>query len=58
MDRMAPGGGGRFAAMVRAGVPPGAAANAGRAKYGAKRMAEFSARGRRRAANRRAGRRS
>ena len=43
------GGGGRFAAMVAAGVPPGAAAAAGRKKYGEKKMAKWSAQGRKRA---------
>jgi hypothetical protein len=46
---MKPGGGGRFAAMVAAGVPPGAAANAGRKKYGEAKMAKWSAQGRKRA---------
>ena len=54
---MEPGGGGRFAALVRKfigeGVSPdrarGRAAMIGRRKYGAKKMARFAARGRRRA---------
>jgi hypothetical protein len=48
MKSMRPGGGGRFAKMVAAGVPPGAAAAAGRKKYGAKKMAQWSAQGRKR----------
>lgn len=54
-DRMKPGGGGRFAALKsklasRPGVTnPGAlAAFIGRKKYGAKKMAQFSAAGRKR----------
>ncbi len=47
---MALGGGGRFAKLVAKGVPPGAAANAGRKKYGKGKMAALSAMGRKRAA--------
>ena len=43
---MKPGGGGRFAKMVSEGVPPGVAAEAGRKKYGASKMAEWAAKGR------------
>lgn len=57
MDRMAPGGGGRFAAMEsklshRPGVTnPGAlSAYIGRRKYGAKRMASMAHKGEERAA--------
>lgn len=46
---MAPGGGGRFAAMVASGKSPALAAYIGRKKYGAKKMARFSAQGRHRA---------
>jgi hypothetical protein len=46
---MKPGGGGRFAALVASGVPPGVAANAGRKKYGAKKMAKWAAAGKKRA---------
>lgn len=55
---MKPGGGGRFAALksklaARGARNPGAlAAYIGREKYGAKRMANMAARGRRRAARR------
>lgn len=56
-DSMKPGGGGRFKAMEhklegRKGVHDAGALAAyiGRRKYGAKRMAEFSAKGRERAA--------
>jgi len=52
---MEPGGGGRFAAMVKSGKSPALAAYIGRKKYGNKRMAHFSARGRARA-NRRSSR--
>ena len=51
---MKPGGGGRFAAMKRKMAAKGAhnpgalAAYIGRKKYGSKRMARMSARGRRR----------
>lgn len=53
--RMAPGGGGRFEAFVSRLVAEGKttasakaiAASAGRAKYGAKGMAEMAAKGRR-----------
>lgn len=45
---MAPGGGGRFAAMVASGKSPALAAYIGRRKYGPEKMAEFSAQGRRR----------
>jgi hypothetical protein len=48
---MKPGGGGRFAALVASGVPPGVAANAGRKKYGAKKMAKWAAAGRKRASH-------
>lgn len=47
---MRPGGGGRFAAMVASGKSPALAAYIGRRKYGAERMAQFSAQGRRRSA--------
>ncbi len=55
---MRPGGGGRFAKMVAALVKKGTpsanakaiAAAAGRKKYGTKKMAKFSAQGRKRAA--------
>jgi hypothetical protein len=47
---MRPGGGGRFAQMVASGVPPGAAAAAGRKKYGKEQIGKWSAAGRRRAA--------
>ncbi len=46
---MAAGGGGRFAKMMAEGVPAGVAAAMGRKKYGAKKMAEWSAKGRKRA---------
>ncbi len=46
---MKPGGGGRFAAMVASGKSPALAAYIGRKKYGAKKMAKFSAMGRKRA---------
>ena len=56
---MAPGGGGRFAALKkkltgRAGVtsPAGLTAYIGRQKYGAAKMAKWSAAGQRRAAGR------
>jgi hypothetical protein len=45
---MAPGGGGRFQAMVDSGKSPALAAYIGRKKYGAKKMAQFSAAGRKR----------
>ena len=47
---MKPGGGGRFAKMVASGKSPALAAFIGRKKYGAKKMASFSAQGRKRAA--------
>jgi hypothetical protein len=47
---MKPGGGGRFAAMVASGKSPALAAYIGRKKYGTKKMAKFSAKGRTRAA--------
>lgn len=50
---MKPGGGGRFAKLVAEGVPPGAAANAGRKKYGQKKMTAWSVAGRKRAAKKR-----
>lgn len=57
---MKPGGGGRFAALksklaAKPGITdPGAlAAKIGRKKYGSKRMGEFSAQGRKRAAGKR-----
>lgn len=50
MDRMAPGGGGRFAKMVASGKSPALAAYIGRRKYGAKRMAKMAEHGRERAA--------
>lgn len=50
---MAPGGGGRFAAMVRSGKSPALAAYIGRKKYGKKKMAHFAAEGRHRAAEHR-----
>jgi hypothetical protein len=46
MDKMAPGGGGRFKAMVASGKSPALAAYIGRRKYGAKRMAHMAAAGR------------
>ena len=46
---MKPGGGGRFAALVASGVPPGAAAEAGRKKYGAKKMTKWAKAGKKRA---------
>jgi hypothetical protein len=48
---MKPGGGGRFAAMVASGKSPALAAYIGRKKYGAKKMAKFSAQGRKRASH-------
>ena len=45
---MKPGGRGRFAKLVKEGVPPGAAANAGRKKYGKKRFQAMAAAGRKR----------
>ena len=53
MKSMAPGGGGRFAAMVASGVPPGVAANAGRKKYGKATFQAMAANGRKRAAKKR-----
>ena len=50
---MAPGGGGRFAAMVASGKSPALAAFIGRKKYGNQKMAAFSAQGRKRAAKKR-----
>jgi len=57
MKSMKPGGGGRFAALKsklgnKPGIKdPGALAGSiGRKKYGASKMADFSAQGRRRAA--------
>lgn len=55
---MKPGGGGRFAALTNklekqgksAGAAKAIAAEAGRTKYGEKKMAKFSAAGRKRAA--------
>ncbi len=47
---MKPGGGGRFAKMVKSGKSPALAAYIGRKKYGAEKMGEFSAKGRKRAA--------
>lgn len=49
--RMRPGGGGRFAAMVKSGKSPALAAYIGRRKYGAGRMAKMAAHGRERAAH-------
>lgn len=46
---MKPGGGGRFAAMVASGMSPALVASIGRKKYGSKKMAQFSAQGRKRA---------
>lgn len=46
---MAPGGGGRFAAMVASGKSPALAASIGRKKYGAKKMEEFAEKGKKRA---------
>jgi len=46
---MKPGGGGRFAKMVASGKSPALAAYIGRKKYGAKKMASFSAQGKKRA---------
>ena len=46
---MKPGGGGRFAKMVASGKSPALAAYIGRKKYGSKKMAKFSAAGRKRA---------
>lgn len=53
--RMKPGGGGRFAALKKklkgkVRNPAAVAAAAGRKKYGAKKMAKWSAAGRKRAA--------
>jgi hypothetical protein len=50
---MKPGGGGRFAAMVdklkgKVSDPAAVAASIGRKKYGGKKMAQFSAQGRKR----------
>lgn len=63
MDRMAPGGGGRFAAMEhklagRKGVsdPAALAAYIGRRKYGAHRMAQMAEHGKARAEHATAGR--
>ncbi len=55
MDRMAPGGGGRFAAMTkklrgRVDDPDAVAAAIGRKKYGNARMARMAAIGKHRAA--------
>jgi hypothetical protein len=50
---MRPGGGGRFAAMVRKGISPALAAWIGRRKYGKKRFQQMAAAGRRRATLRR-----
>lgn len=47
---MAPGGGGRFAAMVASGKSPALAAYIGRKKYGSAQMGKFSGQGRHRAA--------
>jgi len=44
------GSGGRFRALVRKGVPPGAAAAAGRKKYGKTKFQKLAAGGRSRAA--------
>lgn len=46
---MKPGGGGRFAKMTANGMSPALAAYIGRRKYGASKMAKFSAAGRKRA---------
>ena len=46
MNSMTPGGGGRFAAMVKSGKSPALAAYIGRKKYGAKKMASFAKKGR------------
>jgi len=46
---MKPGGGGRFAKMVASGKSSALAAYIGRKKYGAKKMASFSAQGKKRA---------
>jgi len=46
---MKPGGGGRFAKMVASGKSPALAAYIGRKKYGAKKMASFSAQGKKKA---------
>lgn len=43
---MKPGGGGRFAAMKKAGVSAALAATIGRKKYGAKAFAKMSQAGR------------
>jgi hypothetical protein len=48
--RMKPGGGGRFKKLTKGGMSPALAAYVGRKKYGAKKMAKFSATGRKRAA--------
>lgn len=48
-----PGGGGRFAQMVAQGMSPALTAWIGRRKYGKKRFAKMSERGRKRAARRR-----
>ena len=49
---MRPGGGGRFAKLAKA-KGPALAAFIGRKKYGAKKMAAMSAKGRKRAATKR-----
>jgi hypothetical protein len=51
MKSMAPGGGGRFAAMVASGKSPALAAYIGRKKYGKKKFQHFAAEGRSRAAH-------
>jgi hypothetical protein len=50
---MAPGGGGRFAAMRRKGMSPGLVASIGRKKYGKRNFQRMATAGRRRAVARR-----
>ena len=47
---LAPGGGGQFQKCLDSGKSRGLCATIGRKKYGAKKMAKFSAAGRKRAA--------
>jgi hypothetical protein len=49
MNKMAPGGGGRFAAMVASGKSPALAAYVGRRAYGKGRFQKMAAAGRARA---------
>lgn len=46
------GSGERFAALVKGGMPPALAAKIGREKHGKKKMAELSAKGKKRASKR------